>query len=756
MINKIEHYSINNPASVYDEESLTALELAGRTAQKVNECADLVNKNEQDVADAKEYMVDNLDYFVERRIDELNESGQLETILLQRVGTGKVDKGGNEQVTMNMLAQDVKTAMTGGSVAVVGDGAVNTSNIVSKAVTNDKLLMSVRDVTMYTSATNGYTLPAFRISTANKTITKNADINPTYVLVTRDTRYNIALADLEINTSYWNGQGGVEFFIDPTAKILYVVPFFTRNDVVNNLLYAGGHSKGFTYRTNLLPYEIDGTLVSSNIIAHINTVSDVLLQTKYFSGYGAHPNSAIFDYNSDTHEVAFVGSWSKISLYSQARTYTVARDTLKVVVDVEDASSSAGYLGVWYDHTSNTLYFRGVDATPNDDLNICLYLGIITTSPLTLNRSTCILPFTINGEYYTYPNKAGRIWAKLEVQYNNPVGTMIKPRIDFNNRKLIIPHCSNLFGVFENAYHSLPMDTTKDIEIPFPTKEGFIYLVGGVNGLKFVDSSEFSTVDNIYSCDEFMYFGCVNETTKSINFTFDCEVVKTVSILGDSISTFTGYIPETNATYYNGSNCGVSHVNQTWWKRVLHRCGFELNKNNSWSGAMVSGGAGSSGTVRANQLDNGTSPDVILVYLGINDFNSGKELGSYDGKGVIPTSVTTFREAYAVMLNTIQKTYKNAKIYAMTLVPDQRTNADVTSPEVNTKGVYLTEYNDAIREIANALCVEVIDTACCGINYNNAAEYMGDYNEGLFLHPNANGHKLIAQKVIKTLLDSAE
>ena len=37
MIEKINHYSLTTPASVYDEEALTALELAGRTAAKVNE-----------------------------------------------------------------------------------------------------------------------------------------------------------------------------------------------------------------------------------------------------------------------------------------------------------------------------------------------------------------------------------------------------------------------------------------------------------------------------------------------------------------------------------------------------------------------------------------------------------------------------------------------------------------------------------------------------------------------------------------------
>lgn len=36
MIDRLEHYSLTHPASIYDEEALTALELAGRTAGKVN------------------------------------------------------------------------------------------------------------------------------------------------------------------------------------------------------------------------------------------------------------------------------------------------------------------------------------------------------------------------------------------------------------------------------------------------------------------------------------------------------------------------------------------------------------------------------------------------------------------------------------------------------------------------------------------------------------------------------------------------
>lgn len=51
----------------------------------------------------------------------------------------KVDKGGNEQITMPMLSQEVKTAMTGGSVAVVGPNGVNTTNVANGAITSPKL-----------------------------------------------------------------------------------------------------------------------------------------------------------------------------------------------------------------------------------------------------------------------------------------------------------------------------------------------------------------------------------------------------------------------------------------------------------------------------------------------------------------------------------------------------------------------------------------------------------------------------------------
>jgi lysophospholipase L1-like esterase len=69
--------------------------------------------------------------------------------------------------------------------------------------------------------------------------------------------------------------------------------------------------------------------------------------------------------------------------------------------------------------------------------------------------------------------------------------------------------------------------------------------------------------------------------------------------------------------------------------------------------------------------------------------------------------------------------------------------------------VFLSEWNEAIREIARAFNVKVIEIAECGMKYHNMDTYMGDFTDkGDYvqgLHPNAAGHSLMANEVIRTL-----
>jgi len=224
---------------------------------------------------------------------------------------------------------------------------------------------------------------------------------------------------------------------------------------------------------------------------------------------------------------------------------------------------------------------------------------------------------------------------------------------------------------------------------------------------------------------------------------------KTLSILGDSISTFAGYIPSGNSNFYTGSNCGVTKVGDTWWKKLMDALGMTLKLNNSWSGSRVTttNGDTSAGVTRASNL--GTNPDVIIVYIGINDFNNEVGLGTYDGSGTFPTATTTFREAYAVMLKTILTTYPQAEVWVCTLPYDEK-NGSAVFPEANGNDVLLAAWNKAIRDIANLFGVKVLEHAKCGLTYQNMNLYMGDWGSSSSqgLHPNADGHSLIANNDI--------
>lgn len=63
-----------------------------------------------------------------------------------------------------------------------------------------------------------------------------------------------------------------------------------------------------------------------------------------------------------------------------------------------------------------------------------------------------------------------------------------------------------------------------------------------------------------------------------------------VFILGDSYSTFKGYIPEGYATYYGDKEregIDVYSVDETWWMQVIKKANGNLLMNCSWSGTTI-------------------------------------------------------------------------------------------------------------------------------------------------------------------------
>ena len=100
-----------------------------------------------------------------------------------------------------------------------------------------------------------------------------------------------------------------------------------------------------------------------------------------------------------------------------------------------------------------------------------------------------------------------------------------------------------------------------------------------------------------------------------------------VSILGDSYSTFEGYLtPDTNAVWYWDKewDCtDVRTVRQTWWHQLLMDTGMKLCVNNSFSGATICytgyDKVDYSDRSFCTRLTNLGSPDIILIFGATND-----------------------------------------------------------------------------------------------------------------------------------------
>lgn len=246
---------------------------------------------------------------------------------------------------------------------------------------------------------------------------------------------------------------------------------------------------------------------------------------------------------------------------------------------------------------------------------------------------------------------------------------------------------------------------------------------------------------------------------------------KTFSILGDSISTYQGYLVS-NESGYDGSSYayyypryGVDNVNKTWWKKLEELSGMKILHNCSWSGSQVAGDSTSSAQVGCSNRRiadlgrNNTKPDIILILIGVNDLrnNDSHALGEWTANDELPTegSVDTFSAAYALMVSKVLTAYPTSEVYCCTILDTGNTGWDTHDatkyPCMNSRNNTTYQWNQKIKEVAKGLGANILDMHECGINYFNLSTFTGDR-----LHPNADGTTLMAKKAYSELLNKSK
>ncbi len=147
-----------------------------------------------------------------------------------------------------------------------------------------------------------------------------------------------------------------------------------------------------------------------------------------------------------------------------------------------------------------------------------------------------------------------------------------------------------------------------------------------------------------------------------------------ISILGDSYSTFKGYVvPDSNYVWYpqeNPANNDVQDVRQLWWQQLIrNHQGYRLCQNNSFSGATIChtgyDGADYSDRSYCTRLWNLGSPDVILVFGGTNDTWAKSPIGDFQYGNWQKGDLYKFRPAMAYVLENLQNRYPGVRIYVI-------------------------------------------------------------------------------------------
>lgn len=233
---------------------------------------------------------------------------------------------------------------------------------------------------------------------------------------------------------------------------------------------------------------------------------------------------------------------------------------------------------------------------------------------------------------------------------------------------------------------------------------------------------------------------------------------RSLSVIGDSISTFTGFTtPGAPAAYYPNNTAGLRVLGQMYWQSLAERNGMTIDVIDAYGGSTVGtkwdDNVNYTPFTDESRLSRLGNPDFIIVQGGINDFG-GNPLGEYPADSNY-NNMYEFRTSYAYLLNQLRIRYRAAKIVCLSMItPKTYNNTQYPEKQTEVKQSlsadktphYLYEFNAAIKE----LCARY---GCIFCDIYDIANYYTNTTSALGPHPSAASHLYIANRIESALMD---
>lgn len=278
-----------------------------------------------------------------------------------------------------------------------------------------------------------------------------------------------------------------------------------------------------------------------------------------------------------------------------------------------------------------------------------------------------------------------------EVKNSYSLNNSLKLFFDNTNKKIKLignkySYATNILLANKNSYKNISI-INKEIE--YPNNAGVYYIfLNSSNNLIITNS-----INNITKQDIIIYYGLMTsqkifskETTLfSTGYVFidnicTQKLYNSITIIGDSYSTYKNWILPNNRDWYPYENQelnNVNNVNQTWWYKLMQYIHCNLLINDAYGGSTISHSVKPEHTIEDSFINRMVhslggervtqpKPDLIIIFGGTNDSWNDSPIGNVKYENWTENDLLNVLPAFCYMVNYIKTYNPTARIINVT------------------------------------------------------------------------------------------